>query len=117
MSREKAIELLKREVSWVYNEQGKALWIVKLPKGLFDQALAELDEKPEAGEFTEKKAIDLMGAAYTEYVRAYRIGDEEPIYPRNKYPDVISYMVSKIWPRFDQQAERIKQLEADRSKS
>lgn len=64
---------------------------------------------------TEKEAIELMGAAYTEYAQAYRSDEDEnePLYPRNKYTNVIAYMVSKVWPEYSQlQAEnkRLKEL-------
>ncbi len=49
---------------------------------------------------TLTKVIELMGAAFTEYQKAYRPDSDVngPLYPRNKYSNIIAYMASKIWP-------------------
>ncbi len=49
---------------------------------------------------TLTKVIELMGEAFTEYQKAYRPDSDVsgPLYPRNKYSNIIAYMASKIWP-------------------
>lgn len=65
--------------------------------GYIDHALALLAEKPcEVGNIEEIKKI--LSDAFTEYRQAYRSNetDETLIYPRDKYPDIVSYQTAKV---------------------
>ena len=60
----------------------------------------------------KEEAADLMGAAFTEYKKAYRSNEDEvgSLYPRSEYGDIISYMLSKIWPDYQQLQDSNKHL-------
>ncbi len=56
---------------------------------------------------TEQEIKATLSDAFTEYQQAYSSNEDAQgrAFPRNDFPDVVSYMASKVWPT-------VKQLQA-----
>lgn len=48
----------------------------------------------------------ILSDAFTEYQQTYRIGEGQPtqpiLYPRNEFPDVVSYMAFKVQEHYSE---------------